>query len=70
VNGAVTRPPARSVRALTLLTVAAIALRLLMFLGRGDYVAFDEGWYLLLGRNLLNGDGYTLAGLRHTVLSP
>ena len=33
------------------LTAGACALRLLAFLGRGDYVAFDEGWYLLLGIN-------------------
>ncbi|HUF12919.1 MAG TPA: glycosyltransferase family 39 protein [Longimicrobiales bacterium] len=52
------------------LTLAAIALRLLLMLGRGDYVAFDEGWYLLLGRNLWSGDGYTLSGLDHVALSP
>src|SRR5690606_25734966 len=57
-------------RALALLTLIAIALRCLMFAGRGDYVAFDEGWYLLLARNLVAGEGYSLAGLRHTVLSP
>ncbi|NIQ52338.1 MAG: hypothetical protein GWN71_02350, partial [Gammaproteobacteria bacterium] len=33
-------------------------------------MAFDEGWYLLLGRNLFAGDGYTLAGLQHVTLSP
>lgn len=57
-------------RSVLLLTLAAVALRLVMFLGRGDYLAFDEGWYLLLGRNLFSGDGYTLSGLRHTTLSP
>src|SRR5690606_22733576 len=60
----------RAAGMLALMTLGAIALRLLMFTGRGDYVAFDEGWYLLLGRSLLSGDGYSLAGLRHTVLSP
>lgn len=48
----------------------AISLRMLLFLGRGDYLAFDEGWYLLLGRNLMTGDGFTLTGLRHIALSP
>ncbi|MFW6079923.1 MAG: ArnT family glycosyltransferase, partial [Gemmatimonadota bacterium] len=52
------------------LAAAAIALRLLLFLGRGDYVAFDEGWYLLLGQNLFDGGGYRLSGLRHVALSP
>jgi 4-amino-4-deoxy-L-arabinose transferase-like glycosyltransferase len=53
-----------------LLTLAAIALRVIVFTSRGDYIAFDEGWYLLLGRSLFDGNGYTLSGLRHTTLSP
>ena len=57
-------------RSLVGLATAAILLRLLLFLGRGHYVAFDEGWYLLLGRNLWAGDGYTLSGLQHVALSP
>lgn len=60
----------RRVHPLWVLAPAAIALRLLYFLGRGHYVAFDEGWYLLLGRNLFAGHGYTLAGLQHVALSP
>lgn len=52
------------------LTLAAVTLRLVIFLGRGDYVAFDEGWYLLLARNLFDGDGFSLTGLRHVTLSP
>lgn len=57
-------------RTLAALTIGAILLRLLMFLGRGDYIAFDEGWYLLLGQSLWSGEGYRLTGLRHTTLSP
>ena len=57
-------------RPLLLLVCAAIALRLVLFLGRGGYVAFDEGWYLLLGRSVFSGGGYTLSGLQHTTLSP
>lgn len=57
-------------RPVLLLTLGAILLRLLMLLGRGHYVAFDEGWYLLLGRNLWSGAGYTLSGLDHVTLSP
>lgn len=52
------------------LALGAVVLRLLMFLGRGDYVAFDEAWYLILGRNLWSGHGYSLSGLRHVALSP
>lgn len=55
---------------LLFLAVGAIALRLILFLGRDGYVAFDEGWYLLLGRNLFHGRGYTLSGLQHVTLSP
>ncbi len=61
---ALARHPALAIAAL------AILLRLLLFLGRGDYIAFDEGWYLLLARSLWAGHGYTLSGLRHTALSP
>lgn len=53
-----------------LLAAAAVLLRLLLFLGRGDYVAFDEGFYLLLGRSLATGDGFSLVGIPHTTLSP
>lgn len=53
-----------------LLAAAAIALRLILFLGRGHYLAFDEGWYLLLARSLFTGDGYSLVGIPHITLSP
>lgn len=52
------------------LAAAAVALRLLLFLGRGDYLAFDEGWYLLLARSLFTGEGYSLIGIPHVALSP
>lgn len=57
-------------RTLAALTLGAIVVRILMFFGRGDYIAFDEGWYLLLGQSLWAGEGYRLTGLRHTTLSP
>ena len=62
--------PGRWRRRIWALTAAAVALRLILLLGRGHYVAFDEGWYLLLGRSLWAGEGYRLTGLRHLVLSP
>lgn len=55
---------------LWVLAPAAVALRLVLLYGRGHYVAFDEGWYLLLASNLFGGNGYTLAGLQHVTLSP
>ena len=66
------RPPAVSPwsRRVAWLAVGAIVFRLILFLGRGDYVAFDEGWYLLLGRSLMHGDGYSLIGIPHVTLSP
>lgn len=64
------RPARRGTHRVVWLVAAAIVLRIIVFLGRGGYVAFDEGWYLLLGSNLMSGEGYNLSGLRHTVLSP
>ncbi len=52
------------------LAAGAIVLRFLLLLGRGDYLAFDEGWYLLLARSLYTGDGYSLVGIPHVTLSP
>ncbi len=52
------------------LALAATLLRLLLFLGRGGYVAFDEGFYLLLGRSLWTGQGFSLVGIPHIALSP
>ncbi|HEX7052146.1 MAG TPA: glycosyltransferase family 39 protein [Longimicrobiales bacterium] len=60
----------RPLHPLAWLVPAAVVLRLVLFLGRGDYVAYDEAFYLLLGRNLWSGAGFTLSGLRHIALSP
>ena len=57
-------------RSALLLVLSAIAVRFIVFTSRGDYVAFDEGWYLLLGRSVFDGEGFRLSGLRHTTLSP
>lgn len=68
---AAVRPPERPFPGRVLaLAAAAVIFRLLLFLGRGDYIAFDEGFYLLLARSLANGDGYSLIGIPHTALSP
>lgn len=57
-------------RLVALIAVLAVVLRLALLMGRGDYLAFDEGWYLLLARSLFTGDGYSLVGFPHTALSP
>ncbi|HEX7122721.1 MAG TPA: hypothetical protein VF178_10165, partial [Gemmatimonadaceae bacterium] len=55
---------------LTLLAISALAIRLVIFAARGAFIGFDEGYYLLLARNLWSGHGYTLNGLPHVVFSP
>ncbi len=57
-------------RSVLLLAAGAVVLRLVLLLGRGDYLAFDEGWYLLLARSLFTGEGYSLVGFPHISLSP
>lgn len=64
------RPEGVGARYVWLLALAAVLLRIVLLLGRGDYLAFDEGWYLLLARSLFTGDGYSLIGLPHVALSP
>jgi 4-amino-4-deoxy-L-arabinose transferase-like glycosyltransferase len=57
-------------RTLWLVALAALALRLAMLVGRGDYIVYDEGYYLLLARSLRAGHGFALNGLPHVALSP
>jgi 4-amino-4-deoxy-L-arabinose transferase-like glycosyltransferase len=57
-------------RALVLVVVGALALRVVLLLARGDYIVYDEGYYLLLARSLRAGTGFTLNGLPHVALSP
>jgi hypothetical protein len=57
-------------RTLWLVALGALALRLAMLVGRGDYIVYDEGYYLLLARSLRAGHGFALNGLPHVALSP
>ncbi len=57
-------------RTLALVVGGALVLRLLLLVARGDYIIYDEGYYLLLARSLAAGDGFTLNGLPHVALSP
>jgi hypothetical protein len=50
--------------------VAALAARLILLLLRGDYLVYDEGYYLLLARSLGSEEGFRLNGLPHVALSP
>lgn len=53
-----------------LIVVAALLLRLLLLYVRGEYIVYDEGYYLLLARSLREGHGFMLNGLPHVALSP
>jgi len=57
-------------RALWLVVLAALAVRLVLLVARGDYIVYDEGYYLLLARSLVAGHGFALNGLPHVALSP
>ncbi|MDO8665379.1 MAG: glycosyltransferase family 39 protein, partial [Gemmatimonadales bacterium] len=48
----------------------ALLLRLVLLHARGDYIVYDEGYYLLIARNLAGGHGFSLNGLPHVALSP
>ena len=60
----------RERRSLGLIALGALALRLVLLLARGDYIVYDEGYYLLLARSLRAGAGFALNGLPHVALSP
>ncbi len=57
-------------RPVILIALLALMLRVVLMVLRGDYIVFDEGYYLLLARSLGAGHGYTLNGLPHVALSP
>ncbi|MHC4712730.1 MAG: ArnT family glycosyltransferase [Planctomycetota bacterium] len=54
---------------LVLIVIAAFLLRGWAILFRG-FIAYDETYYYILGRNLLTGHGYTLNGLPHATFPP
>ncbi len=57
-------------RSLAALVAGGFAARLVLLLLRGDYLVYDEAYYLLLARALREGHGYQLNGLAHVALSP
>ena len=57
-------------RTLGVIVLAGLATRVLLLLLRGDYIVFDEGYYLLLARSLREQHTFALNGLPHVALSP
>lgn len=57
-------------RTLALIVLAGLATRVVLLLLRGDYIVFDEGYYLLLARSLREQHTFALNGLPHVALSP
>jgi len=57
-------------RSLLAILAAALLVRLVLMVLRGDYIWYDEGYYLLLSRSLRAGQGFMLNGLPHVALSP
>lgn len=57
-------------RALAIIVAAGLVLRGVLLVWRGDYLVYDEAYYLLLARSLAAGEGFRLNGLAHVALSP
>lgn len=53
-----------------ILAVAAISLKFFLLSERLLYIDPDEGYYLILARNLITGNGYTFNGLPNVVFPP
>jgi len=50
--------------------VAALLLRLLLLSARGDFLEFDETFYLLIARSLVSGEGFRMNGLPQVAFPP
>ncbi|HWO90192.1 MAG TPA: glycosyltransferase family 39 protein [Gemmatimonadales bacterium] len=57
-------------RTIAAIAAGALAFRLALMVVRGDYIVYDEGYYLLLARSVGAGAGFALNGLPHAALSP
>ncbi|MFI5281300.1 MAG: ArnT family glycosyltransferase, partial [Gemmatimonadales bacterium] len=57
-------------RRLAMILALALLVRAVLLAVRGDYIVYDEGYYLLLARSLRAGRGFALSGLPHVALSP
>lgn len=55
---------------LIILSALALCFKIALLQGRSLYIDPDEGYYLLLARNILNGNGYTFNGLPNIAFPP
>lgn len=62
--------PRRAALWLAGLVLAAIGVRAILYALRGEYLDWDEAMYLLLARNIVQGDGIFLNDFPHTALAP
>ncbi len=52
------------------LSILAFAFKLFLLYKRRPYIDPDEGYYMVLARNILTGHGYTLNGLPNIIFPP
>jgi 4-amino-4-deoxy-L-arabinose transferase-like glycosyltransferase len=64
------RKISRETRVLIVLFLLGIAFKGFLLWQRSSYIDPDEGYYLLLARNLVSGNGYTLNGLSNIMFPP
>lgn len=60
----------RQTTTVIILTVIAFSLKFFLLYKRSLYIDPDEGYYLILARNLIAGNGYTFNGLPNIVFPP
>jgi len=64
------KPSSKEIWILIALFFSAVAFKAFLLFQRAAYIDPDEGYYLLLARNLVEGNGYTLNGLPNIVFPP
>lgn len=52
------------------IAILALAFKLFLLYKRRPYIDADEGYYMVLARNMLAGKGYTLNGLSNIIFPP
>jgi 4-amino-4-deoxy-L-arabinose transferase-like glycosyltransferase len=64
------RKISKDVRVLIVLILLGMLFKGVLLWQRSNYIDPDEGYYLLLARNLVSGNGYTLNGLQNIIFPP
>jgi 4-amino-4-deoxy-L-arabinose transferase-like glycosyltransferase len=62
--------PAREFWAILAVAALAFAFKMILLSQRSLYIDPDEGYYLILARNLVTGSGYTFNGLPNIIFPP